>query len=491
MYLGEPRRPLLERVFWFGVMSLVMSLCGLQIYQLYSNWLSSRTILTLDNNKYGIWDLPFPAITFCSDIQLQHIDNRTLGDDVFNKETEDVINLLCNKFELYKNVTLKIIDSKNWEHVIKYHKTACKHLIPMLFWIQDEIYSPCDYIQPIITSYGLCYSINMIPHHQLLHDNYLQSTSFLNSTQADIIAKKNQTTWTPETGYSRNATPFDVPWRVTGDTVDNAVRLIFDLTNENLGDHCPKRESGLTLIVHSPADVPVGIQPTAYVTGSSMLSVALSLNIIRTSHKIKKWTPKLRNCYYQHEKKLKFFKIYTLHNCEMECRANNTFNVCGCNAYFQPRDPGVSVCGTESLECIRESSTIGYSIFKKTLNMSNNIKGCNCLPSCTSIQYEYETVEFFRNWTTNSTKPKLVLTEKSAVVLIYFKRKSVIDIQKTPLMPFNELLGNIGGLFGLFLGCSIISFFEILYFFVIRLYFDHRNRKKAKSKITPSFIIES
>lgn len=89
-------------------------------------------------------------------------------------------------------------------------------------------------------------------------------------------------------------------------------------------------------MVHNPADVPVGIQPTAYVTGSSMLSVALSLNIIRTSPKIKKWTPKLRNCYFQHEKKLKFFKIYTLHNCELECRANNTLNECGCNAYFQP-----------------------------------------------------------------------------------------------------------------------------------------------------------
>ncbi|KAL5236158.1 hypothetical protein ACI65C_003568 [Semiaphis heraclei] len=178
-------------------------------------------------------------------------------------------------------------------------------------------------------------------------------------TQADVVAKKNQTVWTPEIGYSRNSTPFDVPWRVTGDTVDNAVRLIFDMTNDNLGEHCPKRESGLTLLVHNPADVPVGIQPTAYVTGSSMLSVALSLNIIRTSDKIKKWTPKLRNCYFEHEKKLKFFKIYTLHNCELECRANNTLNECGCNAYFQPRDPGVPVCGTESLECIRESSTIG------------------------------------------------------------------------------------------------------------------------------------
>lgn len=90
--------------------------------------------------------------------------------------------------------------------------------------------------------------------------------------------------------------------------------------------------------MHSPADIPVGIQPTAYVTGSSMLSVALTMNIIRTSHKIKKWTSELRNCYYQHEKKLKFFYIYTLHNCEIECRANNTLNVCGCNAYYQPSE---------------------------------------------------------------------------------------------------------------------------------------------------------
>lgn len=33
------------------------------------------------------------------------------------------------------------------------------------------------------------------------------------------------------------------------------------------------------------------------------------------------------------------------------------------------------------------------------------------------------------------------LTEGTAVVTIYFKRKTVVDIQKAPLMPFNELLG--------------------------------------------------
>lgn len=44
------------------------------------------------------------------------------------------------------------------------------------------------------------------------------------------------------------------------------------------------------------------------------------------------------------------------------------------------------------------------------------------------------------------------------------------------------VLGNIGGLLGLFLGCSIISIFEIVYFFLIRLYFDRWNKKKVASK---------
>lgn len=41
--------------------------------------------MTLNNNKYNIWDFPFPAITFCSDVQLQNINNRSVKDDVFNK----------------------------------------------------------------------------------------------------------------------------------------------------------------------------------------------------------------------------------------------------------------------------------------------------------------------------------------------------------------------------------------------------------------------
>lgn len=92
----------------------------------------------------------------------------------------------------------------------------------------------------------------------------------------------------------------------------------------------------MQLILHNPADTPIGLQPTAYISGNSLSSVVLSNTIIRTSPKIKQWAPELRNCYFQHEKQLKFFKVYTQHNCEVECRANHTLSQCGCTAYYQP-----------------------------------------------------------------------------------------------------------------------------------------------------------
>jgi hypothetical protein len=71
--------------------------------------------------------------------------------------------------------------------------------------------------------------------------------SSFNLTQTDIIDKNNETKWTPEMGYSQNSTSFDIPWRVTGDTVENAVRVLFTLNNKNSEDNCPKSDSGLTV----------------------------------------------------------------------------------------------------------------------------------------------------------------------------------------------------------------------------------------------------
>lgn len=44
-----------------------------------------------------------------------------------------------------------------------------------------------------------------------------------------------------------------------------------------------------------------------------------------------------RQCYFDEERHLKFFKVYSETNCELECIANYTLSICGCVKFSMPR----------------------------------------------------------------------------------------------------------------------------------------------------------
>ncbi|CAH1972362.1 unnamed protein product [Acanthoscelides obtectus] len=46
--------------------------------------------------------------------------------------------------------------------------------------------------------------------------------------------------------------------------------------------------------------------------------------MIRTSHKVRKYHPDTRECYFSNEKYLRYFKQYTPSNCRLECSTNLT-----------------------------------------------------------------------------------------------------------------------------------------------------------------------
>lgn len=56
-----------------------------------------------------------------------------------------------------------------------------------------------------------------------------------------------------------------------------------------------------------------------------------------------------------------------------------------------------------------------------------------------------------------------------AVVNIFFGKPTTIEYERIKRMTAIDFISSVGGLFGLCLGFSLISFFEILYWFIIRL----------------------
>lgn len=55
-----------------------------------------------------------------------------------------------------------------------------------------------------------------------------------------------------------------------------------------------------------------------------------------TSDALRKYTPSQRKCFFDGERRLCFFKIYSQPNCEAECLANFTRSACGCVQFSMP-----------------------------------------------------------------------------------------------------------------------------------------------------------
>lgn len=56
----------------------------------------------------------------------------------------------------------------------------------------------------------------------------------------------------------------------------------------------------------------------------------------RVGDTLRRFKPNQRKCFYTDERRLRFFKIYTKTNCEVECLANFTKNLCACVNFAMP-----------------------------------------------------------------------------------------------------------------------------------------------------------
>ena len=114
-----------------------------------------------------------------------------------------------------------------------------------------------------------------------------------------------------------------------------------------------------------------------------------------------------------------------------------------------------------------------------------NATQCNCMPSCTSITYDYEISQ--QDWNIedlykarNKTMPSffaIVFTK----IKILFKEAKISTTERSELYGFHDFMADCGGLLGLFMGVSILSVIELIYYFTLRLVCNLGCRKKATS----------
>ncbi|KAL5280829.1 hypothetical protein ACFFRR_004689 [Megaselia abdita] len=228
--------------------------------------------------------------------------------------------------------------------------------------------------------------------------------------------------------------------------------------------YCQNRFQGHRVILHIPGDTPQVTKEYFKIHTNRDVMVGVKPIVTTTSTNLKNYNYHSRKCFFQNEKYLSFFKFYTQDNCELECLANYTLLVCGCVKLVMPRNRSTPICGPGDYLCAKDADS---GFFKKYL-----LK-CNCLPSCTNIEYDtkrsYNVVEEDGNISTSTLR-------------VFFKKSHYFAMKRSELFGPTDLLANIGGLLGLFMGVSLLSIIEFIYFFTVHLMSSNKNSETSPKK---------
>ncbi|KAL0132976.1 hypothetical protein PUN28_000597 [Cardiocondyla obscurior] len=172
---------------------------------------------------------------------------------------------------------------------------------------------------------------------------------------------------------------------------------------------------------------------------------------------------------------LKYFPIYRYSNCFTSCSIQAVLKLCGCVPhYYTPiaKKYSLKLCDWADFECL-------YKNANNTRIIQNIVEEnftCECLTPCWNVIYELQTSMLVLNGD-HDFNPSLYknLSKAQSVLRIFMKSATFTEMDTIPVADELYLLASLGGIFSLFLGCSFISAFEIIYYF--GLYFRLRPKK--------------
>jgi len=246
----------------------------------------------------------------------------------------------------------------------------------------------------------------------------------------------------------------EVPWTSMGG-VNDGLTLVFKKNAQfNKDSVCYP----LALYLHAPDEVPwhIDVESIYQIEYGKFVDVIITPKVMNSDEDLRQFSVEERNCYYDGEKELRYFKKYTINNCEIECMTNYTREECSCVPFHLPRDNETRICKLYDLICIEHTiERIRYNVIEETT------KSCGCLPKCNSITYDVEYVEnkFINDGSFN---------EDDVTINIRFKDSDFLPQKRFQSITLVDLLAQVAGLMGLYSGISVLSIVELFYFFTLR-----------------------
>ncbi|GLH16381.1 Pickpocket protein 28 [Gryllus bimaculatus] len=335
-----------QRLFWFLIFCLAFGAFLYFFSMTMNNYNESPVILGRDKHARHVGDLHFPAVTICPESKI----NLTLFNytDTFiryqrkenlSEEEKEILNDLSYQCEQgFKS------ENPNINTIYRIEKFSLDpyETIAVVYFLDDTA-PPTDF-KPVLTDVGMCFSFNMLPGNMLFaNDTFHSSRSYLDYDYS------NETLWDPDLDFNLDHSS-TYPFKAFGAGVKRGLHFYVFVETHNLDFLCSGAVEGFKASLRSS------------------------------------FAPDDRLCFFPGERALRFFKHYTLANCELECLANATLRACGCVEFYMPRSPETPICGQKNLTCSRRVATLLHAA---QLGIETEVEDhCNCLQSCSYVKYK-------------------------------------------------------------------------------------------------------
>ncbi|CAH4030048.1 unnamed protein product [Pieris brassicae] len=499
-YIGEKQRTYPEKLFWVLMFTSCVLVCGSTMMKVFKKWAENPVIVSFAETSTPVWQIPYPAVTVCSETKVKQTKfNFTKYYHIYRHETA-VANLSAEVRNTYEDVCMICDDHlapTNGRETSMANETIenLRRISPDI----HDIFISCNWLDEwndctnmfyeVITEEGFCYTFNSLGADELFRlENLHTDYNYLALDQKNI-------TWTLDGGYPPNSPLDSYPWRGSGYGAKAGPTFLLNTETIDLDYLCKGPVQGFKILLHNPAELPRLSEQFFRAPLSHEVIVAVKPKMMTTSEGLRSYDPERRQCYFSSDRYLKYFKIYTQSNCEMECLTNFTYARCGCVHFGMPHGQNMSTCNSGKMECLKTAKKELVTVEMKlgmagdgendTISEAREVAlRCKCLPACTSIEYEAETsqADYDLKSLLRAYSPRFTDTDKHlpSQVLVFFKEAQFIASRRSELYGQTDFLANCGGLLGLFMGFSILSVVEIIYFLTLRLYYLLWKKKDSK-----------
>ncbi|XP_015840939.1 sodium channel protein Nach-like [Tribolium castaneum] len=433
-------RLLFERFLWIGLVIGAFSVATYQALQAWNRYDTSPVVITIEKDFFN-WETEFPAVFFCARAKLTTAYK-------FLKIFRNKYNISASVEQLEGYVDdLLFTTYENYSSLEKYANGSQDDFVPTDLYL--ELVNFTSFRIPknsnktkikysewpknvngeysfVLTEFGFCQCFHSKVAGFFNIDNFTIDGA-TNTTFLPITKKYKEPALTlSQSDFSQTNFLFVIG---TNEIIDITSQY-FVVTPQTLGD------------------------------------VFLDIVDIVGDEDIKMLSPKQRNCRYWNEADdLGHSRVYSYNLCRRECRIQLCLKFCYCTPYYYKRIDNEPICNMSGMFCLSK-----YPEILTLLDPKTGEDLCPCFQSC----------DFQRITAELTIKATWFFGSKVTVNLERFPRERY---KRTLIFTRTDLLIQIGSLFGLFLGCSVLSLIEIPYFLTLRFFWGVFGNRRIKPRV--------